>query len=357
MKYEKIAFNEAEMTPNGEYMRPIPGMKNVMKPTYPISTVENFKRFLDGEPAWTPTDMEVVLFNPTIIPENVARGMAIEMQFLTPDKFGGPDFFGIDWEYVPMVQGSMVRPGKPTLEDVSEWENVIKFPDISQYDWEGCKERNKFFLDPTRQIKTTVFTGFFERLISFMDMENALIAMIDEDVEDDVKRLFDKLADFYIEVLSYMKKYFNVSLVWFHDDWGNQRAPMFSLETVRRMIVPALKKVVDGAHELGITFELHSCGKVEDLVPAMVEAGVDMWDGQYMNDKKKVIAEYGDKIKVHVMFSAEDINPSMSDDEIRAIICKTLDEYGKDIYIGGLFALDERIYPIVYEESRKRFGK
>ncbi len=356
MKYEKIPFNEAEMTPNGEYMRPIPGLKNVVKPTYPITTEENFKRFLEGEPAWMPSDMEIVLFNPTIVPENVARGMSIEMQFLTPDKFGGPDFFGIEWEYVPMVQGSMVRPGKPTLEDVSDWESVIKFPDLSTYDWEGCKERNKFFLDPTRAIKTTVFTGFFERLISFMDMENALIAMIDEDAEDDVKRLFDRLADFYVEFLGYMKKYYNVSMVWFHDDWGNQRAPMFSADTVRKMILPSLKKVVDGAHELGIIFELHSCGKIEDLVPIMIEAGVDLWDGQNMNDKVKVCNEYGDKIKLQYILG-DGITPETTDEEFRTLVNKLLDDYGPNIYLGGTFGLSERLYPIIYEESRKRFGK
>ena len=153
-----------------------------------------------------------------------------------------------------------------------------------------------------------------------------------------------------------MKKHFNIEMVWFHDDWGNQRAPMFSLDTVRNMIVPALTKVVNGAHELGIIFELHSCGKIEDLVPAMVEAGVDMWDGQYMNDKVKVAKEYGDKIKVHFMFDPSMVTPETTDDEIRAIVNKALDDYGPNFYFGGLFALDERVYPIIYEESRKRFG-
>jgi hypothetical protein len=28
--------------------------------------------------------------------------------------------FGIEWEYVPQVGGSMVRPGKPFVEDANE---------------------------------------------------------------------------------------------------------------------------------------------------------------------------------------------------------------------------------------------
>jgi hypothetical protein len=52
---------------------------------------------------------------------------------------GGKDFFGIEWEYIPQVGGSMVRPGKGALlEDVNDWEKVIKFPNLDDYDWEAA---------------------------------------------------------------------------------------------------------------------------------------------------------------------------------------------------------------------------
>jgi hypothetical protein len=36
--------------------------------------------------------------------------------------------FGIEWEYIPAAGGSMVRPGKPFLEDANEWKEKVVGP-------------------------------------------------------------------------------------------------------------------------------------------------------------------------------------------------------------------------------------
>lgn len=71
---------------------------------------------------------------------------------------------------------------------------------------------------------------------------------------------------------------------------------MFSLETCREMLVPYLKRITDCAHENGLYVELHSCGKNEKLVPAMIEAGIDAWRGQAINDKQMLFEKYGYQI-------------------------------------------------------------
>ena len=43
-------------------------------------------------------------------------------------NYGGPDMFGIEWEYVPVAGGSMVRPGTPLLEDANDWNQILKLP-------------------------------------------------------------------------------------------------------------------------------------------------------------------------------------------------------------------------------------
>lgn len=91
----------------------------------------------------------------------------------------------------------------------------------------------------------------------------------------------------YCEMLERMKKYLHIDMVTFHDDWGTQRAPFFSLNTCMEMIVLYLKRICARAHELGMIFELHSCGMDEPLVPAMLESGVDMWAGQNLNSWEK----------------------------------------------------------------------
>jgi hypothetical protein len=236
------------------------------------------------------------MFNPRLIPDNVARAMVMDGESMAGIAKGGLDLFGVYWEFEPLVGGSMVKPGNPMCPDITQWEKYIKFPDLSKLDWARSSEINSPYLTDDRLNEWTIFSGLFERLISFCDFEGAAMALMDEDQQDSVHRLFDKLSDFYDEYFGYIKKYFNVNMIQFHDDWGSQRAPFFSIATCREMLVPYLKRIAESAHKRGIYFHLHCCGKNEMLVPAMIEAGVDLWIPQPMNDLTLLLKKFNDKI-------------------------------------------------------------
>jgi len=320
----------------------------------PITPKENFKAMLRGEkPLWIPSFSEIANMTPAIVADNVARGFVYDCTDFDQDtQSGGPDMFGVVWEWVPVDRGSMVRPGNPKVKDICEWEKDIVFPDVDSWDWEASAKLNEEMInDPNRLVGVTIMNGLFERLISFVDGENALLAMADEDMQEGVHRLFDKLADFYIKLLAKYKEYYKIEIVNFHDDWGSQRAPFFSLDTVREMLVPYLRRIVDAAHEMGIIFELHSCGKNELLVPAMIEAHVDMWNGQPMNDKKMLVEKYGDQIILGV--SPTDLDANSTEEQVRASFAKLLEDFkGKRIYTGFFMGVPNA-YEIAYELSRK----
>ncbi len=277
----------------------------------PATYRENFLAMLKGEaPQWIPFFMnDVQMFNPRIFPDNIARAMVADAGPMEGIQKGGLDMFGVDWEFIPLVGGSMVKPGNPKCPDICEWEKYITFPDLDAWDWEGASKLNAPYLSDDRLNDLTIFSGLFERLISFVDFEAAALALLDEEQQDAVHSLFDKLATFYDDYIGRIKKYFNVDIIQFHDDWGSQRAPFFSLATCREMLVPYLKRIVDSCHKNGMFFHLHSCGKNEMLVPAMIEAGVDLWIPQPMNDIASIIKNYNDKIVVAV-------NPPKIEEEI-----------------------------------------
>ena len=124
--------------------------------------------------------------------------------------------------------------------------------------------------------------------------------MIDPDSEEYVCALFDRLADYYIDLIGRLKKYFNVELVEFHDDWGTQRGTIFSPAAHARMIAPYIRKVTEGAHALGVYYEQHSCGLIESLIPQLIDAGADTWRGQRICDKKMLVDRYGDRFRFGV---------------------------------------------------------
>ena len=128
-----------------------------------------------------------------------------------------------------------------------------------------------------------------------MDVSGAAIALVDEDQEDALKAFFDRYADLLIDYIRRVKKYNDIDGIMIHDDWGTQRAGFFSLDTAMEMLVPYARRVTDAVHEMGMFVQLHSCGKNEALVPAYIEAGVDLWCPQPLNDIKKLAETYHDK--------------------------------------------------------------
>ena len=268
--------------------------------SYPLNQHDAGVQAMSGNPWWQMKQaMDTTIFTPHIIPDNIARGFVFEAE--TPkyiNQKGGPDMFGIDWEWVEQVGGSMVRPGKPFLEDIEEWYDKVVWPDIDSWDWEGCaKANNGTYLKPENFNQTWFHTGYYERLIALMEFENAIMAIFDEDSQEHVHTFFRKLTDLYLDIFKHIHEYFpDINAVFFHDDWGSQKETFFSPAVVEEMIVPYMREITDYLHSVGIFCELHSCGNNYKQVPNMIKAGWDMWSPQLMNDCYKIYDDFGDKI-------------------------------------------------------------
>jgi hypothetical protein len=270
---------------------------------YPVTEREAFIGVLTKKPVWQLTLMDSRIFTPRIIPDNVARSFVFEANPFDPNNGGGKDMFGMMWEYVPSAQGSMIRPGKPFLSDANEWYDKLLWPDIESWGWEGsAKENNGTYLRTDKFNACMFLTGWYERLITFMDFGNAAVAMIDEEQKDAVKDFFDKATDLYIRIFDKFIKYFPlIDGFTIHDDWGSQKETFFSPAVVKEMIVPYMRRVTDYLHSKGKFCELHSCGQLMKQVPNMIAAGWDVWNGQAMNNTHMIYELYGDKIVIGVM--------------------------------------------------------
>lgn len=346
-----VPFSKNEIIQDGE------SGKVTLNP--PISPRENYIRAAKHQnPLWIPMKSDAVNFAPRIYPDNVARAFVVEGQPYD-GPVGGPDIFGVTWKYIPVAGGSMVEPGKPFLSDISQWKEKVRFPDIDSWDWEKSAEENREFLNTDRLITAWIFSGMFERLISFVDFEAAAVALIDEDQQDDVKELFQALTDYYRNLIDHFVDYYHIDAVFFHDDWGSQRAAFFSLETCREMLVPYMKQIVDHCHSRNVLFDFHSCGKNESLVPAMIECGMDMWGGQPMNDKQMLAKTYGEEILIgaHDPYMPGQKPVPEDDEELYRQVEGFLEPYAADIKKKPLFIMNlrpnDRVIAAFYECSRK----
>lgn len=333
----------------------------------PITPKENMLLALDTKkPLWFPSTFDIGYLFPKCVPDNPAKGNVSDEK-LPPEQLGGKDMFGIEWEYVPKVGGSTTRPGHPLLEDANDWPEKVVFPTkevIDSWDWEGSRERCMKNMRKKDLWEVVICTGFYERLISFMDFEEAAVAMIDEDQQDAVKALYDKLADLYIMLLDKYIEVFGekIEAVCLHDDWGHQRNPFFSLDLVREMVVPYMKKVTDYAHSKGLRTECHSCGKVDALIPAYIEAGFEMLECQPILDFETVVPKYGDRLLFHYppANAPQDIN-APAEEHIKAareFVQKTID-WGYPVMMDNYYAplLNPLYTDEVYRYSRQRYAE
>ena len=226
----------------------------------PITARENFRRALEHKQLWMPMTGDKMNFTPEIVPDNTARALVTQAKPYEGPK-GGLDMFGVYWEYVPSANGSIVRPGNPTLTDITKWREVVKFPDVDSWDWEkSAREDREFLANSTRLQLFCILTGFFERLIAFMDFGPAAYALMNRKTKQDVKDFMDAIADLWIDVADHVHKYYGnlVDGITIHDDWGAQDGPFFNERVVREMLVPYMRKVTDHIHSLGYITNLHS---------------------------------------------------------------------------------------------------
>ena len=304
MDFEKIPFDESEMkVVDTVYARSLRMDLNMYDT--PITETENSIRSLLGKPAWQMLGHEVRIFTPYIVPDNIARGFVLEnRKFSNDTDAGGLDMFGIKWVYVPAALGSMEDPDEPPiLDDIFDWREVIKFPNVDEWDWEGsAAANNDTYLTENTYNRVWIMTGWFERLISFMGFEEAAVCMALEDEREEVKELFDALSTLYIDLIDhYVKYYKHIHGFYVHDDWGSAQNSFFSPEVGAEVIVPAMRRVTDHIHELGLVAELHSCGANMKNVPNMIAAGWDSWiPQQNVNDVPEIYRLYGDQIVLGV---------------------------------------------------------
>lgn len=197
---------------------------------------------------------------------------------------GGLDWFGCNWEYSESSGAPAPDVHNHLLDDVNEWKDVVKFPDVDLWDWDKAKKEDHIDeIDrENKLVNVIVCNGLFERLHILMGFENALCALLTE--TEAVEEFFDAMVDYKMKLIQKLHEYYNPDVITFHDDWGTQRSLFFSPVLWRKLIKPRMKKIIDCAHSYGIGFIMHSCGKIDDIMMDIQEIGVDTLQCMDIND-------------------------------------------------------------------------
>lgn len=233
---------------------------------------------------YTPKENMLRVFRQEI-PEGLPHLLMSGTHFLAPQNGfherpaggkGGTDWFGVKWSYIEGDLAPVPDSSTPPIcDDITEWKTQIRFPDMDAWDWEKAAEVDGVAnLDREhKMIYTSSLNGFFERMHTLLGFEDALCSLLME--PEATEEFLDAMLEFKCKQLTKIHQYYNPDVMNFHDDYGTQRGMFFSPALWRSMFAPRLKQVVDHCHSLGMIFELHSCGKIDDIVPDIAACGVD----------------------------------------------------------------------------------
>ena len=328
MKYERPPFGDpsvevhrraSSFSPNGFFE--VPFIKD-----RPLTVKENFKLAAEcKKPAWVHNAMTDENF--TMI--SVISGMP-DVEFGRKERYDFTDAFGCIWMYVPEAGGPMLKPHTQFLDDITQWESKVKFPDLNDYDFEGHSKAWWEKCDPNKVTHIDILQGCTERLVALRG--GYTDAMVDMALEPEaVRDFFDAYADWEIKLIDKIAEYLPVDYITYHDDWGTERDSFFSEAMMESMVFEPTKKIFDHMHSKGITVQLHSCGKIERFLPYMIDAGVNTLQIQARaNDFKAYKEKYGDKLALEVMMMAQ---PGWTKEQIMDNIHNIVDTYGTG---GGL---------------------
>jgi len=222
--------------------------------------------------------------------DDVMRELGIDIRLVEPEYIGRPleespqgivkDIWGVTRRRVSHSEGSYLEVVNYPLEgdiDVSDIENY-PWPDPDHYDYsvipKSCEKYEGYAilnvgnrLNRTSVLKAAIYLREMQQLMMDMALNPPL-----------VKALLEKISDYY---LAHNERIFKagegfIDIFMMGDDFGTQKGLLISSRMFQEFFAPRLKEFADQAKSYGMKVMLHSCGSIRELIPSIIEIGVDI---------------------------------------------------------------------------------
>jgi uroporphyrinogen decarboxylase len=137
-----------------------------------------------------------------------------------------------------------------------------------------------------------------------------------------IEKVLDMILEFKLAQLDELHRRFGdrVHGIFFTDDWGTQQRPFVRPPVFEHFFLERYRQLVQAVHGYGWHFILHSCGRINDLLPYFIDIGVDMMNMQ--QPRAYGIAEIGRRFAGKIAFlTTADIQstlPSGDPERVRA---------------------------------------
>jgi len=214
--------------------------------------------------------------------ENVVNGWGVTNSF----PAGTPGSFPVH------------TPDKIVVKDIEEWRKYVKAPSLKfpQELWDTAKGMYDA-VDGTKAFKATFINpGLFEQCHHLCSIQEALMNFLE--YPDEMHDLIKYLTDWELELAEGICSNLHPDMIFHHDDFGTESNSFLRPSVFEDFFVDAYKQIYGYYHSHGVEFIVHhSDCYAANLVPAMIEMGIDVWQGcMRANDVPALVRQYGGKI-------------------------------------------------------------
>jgi len=154
--------------------------------------------------------------------------------------------------------------------------NEFDWPDPSKYiDVTECRRRVDS-IPADYAVLGVAWSCHFQDACSAFGMETALIKMLTE--PEMFRAVIDRITEFYLQAndIFYSSVKGKMHAVLIGNDFGSQTGLIISPDAIREFVMPGTRKLVEQAKSYGLKVIFHSCGAIFDIIPDLIDAGVDV---------------------------------------------------------------------------------
>ena len=184
--------------------------------------------------------------------------------------------------------------------------------------YSGFADAVKAARDTTgKYILVLIYGSHFEKANSARGIERFLADMAGEPVF--AQKLLNTIIEKNMVMLENILSIEEIDGILLGSDWGSQRGLLMSPETWEEMIRPGEQREYDLVHSYGKDVWIHSCGNVEQIIPELVEMGMDVLNPVQPEcmDIQKLKENYGDKLTFWGGIGTQRILPYGTPDDVK----------------------------------------
>lgn len=231
------------------------------------------------------------------------------------------------------VKEPVILPEDEDWEDLSRVHiptEMLTF-DIEEVN-QWCREHSDRF------IKAGCCPRPFERLQFLRGTEYLYMDLITK--PDNMMRFIEKMHRFYCELLEKWCQT-DIGAIMFMDDWGSQRSLLINPELWREMFKPLYSDYIRIAKKYGKKTMMHSDGYILDIIPDLIEIGLDILNSQVFCMGIDNVKKFRGKITFWGELDRQHLLPEGTEEEIR----NAVELLRKELFQNGGFILQMEAGP------------